>query len=62
MIRMFPGWGMVMRTGIVSLLGLAIIGIILACVMGGVATATEAAAIAVAYSMLLTIAVRCSSA
>ena len=54
MIRMFPGWAMVLRTAIASLPGLAIIGIILACVMGGVTTATEAAAIAVAYSLFLT--------
>ena len=54
MIRMFPGWGTVVRTGIASLPGLAVIAIILACVMGGVTTATEAAAMAVAYSLLLT--------
>jgi len=42
------------RTGIASLPGLAIIAIILACVMGGVTTATEAAAIAVTWSLFLT--------
>ena len=55
--QVFPGWGAVLRTFIASLPGLMVIVIILACVMGGVTTATEAAAIAVAYSLFLTVVV-----
>jgi tripartite ATP-independent transporter DctM subunit len=54
MMTMFPGWGRVLRAFVASLPGLAVVGVILVCVMGGVTTATEAAAIAVAYSLLLT--------
>ena len=57
MLTMFPGWRRVAGHFVASLPGLAVIGVILGCVMGGVTTATEAAAIAVAYSLLLTIAV-----
>jgi tripartite ATP-independent transporter DctM subunit len=53
----FPGWSTVLRTGISALPGLAVILIILICVMEGVTTATEAAAIAVTYSLILTVAV-----
>ncbi len=54
MLELFPGWGAVLRTFIASLPGLGVIAVILGCVMGGVTTATEAAAIAVAYSLILT--------
>ncbi|MDY0745774.1 TRAP transporter large permease [Paucibacter sp. R3-3] len=51
----FAGWGQVLRTFIAAIPGLAVILIILVCVMKGIATATEAAAIAVTYSLLLTV-------
>jgi tripartite ATP-independent transporter DctM subunit len=50
----FPGWFMVARTFAGALPGLMVIAIILVCVAKGIATATEAAAIAVAYSLVLT--------
>ncbi|QNK72073.1 TRAP transporter large permease [Variovorax sp. PAMC28562] len=55
MIERFPGWKAVLRTFIASIPGLMVIVIILVCVMEGIATATEAAAIAVTYSLLLTV-------
>jgi len=55
MVERFPGWSAVLRTFIASIPGLMIIVIILVCVMEGIATATEAAAIAVSYSLLLTV-------
>ncbi|MCZ2498616.1 TRAP transporter large permease subunit [Xylophilus sp. Kf1] len=55
LIERFPGWSTVLRTGIAALPGLAVILIILVCVMEGVTTATEAAAIAVTYSLFLTV-------
>ncbi|MDB5826235.1 MAG: hypothetical protein JWQ73_455 [Variovorax sp.] len=55
MIERFPGWNAVLRTFIASIPGLMVIVIILVCVMEGIATATEAAAIAVTYSLLLTV-------
>ena len=54
MIETFPGRGVVLRTFVAAIPGLLVIVVILACVMGGVTTATEAAAIAVAYSLCLT--------
>jgi tripartite ATP-independent transporter DctM subunit len=54
MVERFPGWGVVVRTFVAATPGLFVIVVILGCVMGGVTTATEAAAIAVAYSLLLT--------
>jgi len=53
----FPGWPTVARSLVSALPGLFVILIILGCVANGVATATEAAAIAVAYSLVLTIVV-----
>jgi tripartite ATP-independent transporter DctM subunit len=50
----FPGWLTVARTFVGALPGLMVILIILGCVAKGIATATEAAAIAVAYSLVLT--------
>ncbi len=55
MVERFPGWGMVLRTFLAAIPGLMVIVIILVCVLKGVATATEAAAIAVTYSLLLTV-------
>jgi len=55
MLEKFPGWMEVMRTFFASLPGLMVVVIILVCIMKGVATATEAAAIAVSYSLLLTV-------
>jgi tripartite ATP-independent transporter DctM subunit len=54
MVEIFPGWSVVLRTFVAAIPGLLVIGVILGCVMGGVTTATEAAAIAVAYSLCLT--------
>ncbi|HEY2628980.1 MAG TPA: TRAP transporter large permease, partial [Usitatibacter sp.] len=54
MVQAFPGWAVVLRTFVASLPGLLVIGIILVCVMKGIATPTEAAAIAVTYSLILT--------
>ncbi|WP_213956206.1 MULTISPECIES: TRAP transporter large permease [unclassified Variovorax] len=54
-VERFPGWGAVLRTFIAAIPGLMVIVIILFCVMEGVATATEAAAIAVTYSLILTV-------
>ncbi|CAB3770137.1 TRAP transporter large permease [Paraburkholderia solisilvae] len=53
-LQKFPGWLTVARTFVGALPGLMVIAIILFCVAKGVATATEAAAIAVTYSLLLT--------
>ncbi len=55
MVEKFPGWGVVAKTFIASIPGLAVIAIILGCIMAGVATATEAAGIAVTYSLCLTV-------
>ena len=54
MVERFPGWATVVRTFVAAIPGLLVIAVILGCVMGGITTATEAAAIAVAYSLLLT--------
>jgi tripartite ATP-independent transporter DctM subunit len=54
MIERFPGWAAVTRRFVAAVPGLMVIVVILGCVMGGVTTATEAAAIAVAYSLILT--------
>ncbi len=55
LLESFPGWGAVLRSFVASLPGLMVVVIILVCIMKGVATATEAAAIAVSYSLLLTV-------
>lgn len=52
--EVFPGWDKVIKVAVASLPGLLIIGIILAGILSGVFTATESAAVAVVYSMLLT--------
>jgi tripartite ATP-independent transporter DctM subunit len=53
-LQKFPGWAAVARTFVGALPGLMVIAIILFCVAKGIATATEAAAIAVTYSLVLT--------
>ena len=53
-VEAFPGWPTVLRAFAASIPGLLVVGIILGCVMKGVTTATEAAAIAVTYSLILT--------
>ena len=50
----FPGWYAVLRSFVGAVPGLMVIAIILVCVAKGIATATEAAAIAVVYSLVLT--------
>ncbi|CAN5727554.1 TRAP transporter large permease [soil metagenome] len=55
MVQRFPGWAAVLQAFVASLPGLGVIFIILFCVMEGVTTATEAAAIAVTYSLMLTV-------
>ncbi|MDR3413025.1 MAG: TRAP transporter large permease [Formivibrio sp.] len=55
MITRFPGWLAVLRNLAAALPGLGVVAIIMVCIMKGVATATEAAAMAVSYSLVLTI-------
>ena len=55
MVQRFPGWNVVLGSFIASLPGLGVIVIILFCVMQGITTATEAGAIAVSYSVILTV-------
>jgi tripartite ATP-independent transporter DctM subunit len=50
----FPGWGAVGRSFAAATPGLLIVVIILAGILSGVFTATESAAVAVVYSILLT--------
>ncbi|WP_315758174.1 MULTISPECIES: TRAP transporter large permease [unclassified Bradyrhizobium] len=50
----FPGWAEVLRSFAAALPGLLIVGIILAGILSGVFTATESAAVAVTYTILLT--------
>jgi len=50
----FPGWAGVMRAAAAALPGLLIVVIILAGILSGIFTATEAASIAVIYTLLLT--------
>jgi len=51
----FPGWIAVLTSFVAAIPGLLVVVIILGCIIMGVTTATEAAAIAVGYSLLLTI-------
>lgn len=53
----FPGWNALWRSMAAALPGLAIIAIILAGILSGVFTATESAAVAVVYSIALTLVV-----
>ncbi|MGJ4930971.1 TRAP transporter large permease [Bradyrhizobium sp. HKCCYLS2038] len=50
----FPGWPEVFRSFAAALPGLLIVGIILAGILSGVFTATESAAVAVTYTIVLT--------
>jgi tripartite ATP-independent transporter DctM subunit len=50
----FPGWPEVFRAFAAALPGLLIVGIILAGILSGIFTATESAAVAVTYTILLT--------
>jgi tripartite ATP-independent transporter DctM subunit len=50
----FPGWADVLRAFLVSLPGLFVVVIILAGILSGAFTATESAAIAVAWALLIT--------
>jgi tripartite ATP-independent transporter DctM subunit len=50
----FPGWAEVARSFAAALPGLLIVGIILTGILSGVFTATESAAVAVTYTILLT--------
>lgn len=50
----FPGWAEVFRSLAAALPGLLIVGIILTGILSGVFTATESAAVAVTYTILLT--------
>jgi tripartite ATP-independent transporter DctM subunit len=56
-LQVFPGWFAVLRAFLGALPGLLVIAIILFCVARGIATATEAASIAVMYSLALTVVV-----
>jgi tripartite ATP-independent transporter DctM subunit len=53
----FPGWGEVLRAFGASLPGLLVVVIILAGILSGAFTATESAAIAVAWALLVTVVV-----
>lgn len=50
----FPGWAEVFRSFAAALPGLLIVGIILTGILSGVFTATESAAVAVTYTIVLT--------
>jgi tripartite ATP-independent transporter DctM subunit len=53
-VHAFPGWSAVLVSLVAALPGLFVIILILGCIISGATTATEAAGIAVAYSLLLT--------
>jgi tripartite ATP-independent transporter DctM subunit len=50
----FPGWRAVLVSFVAAIPGLTVIAIILGCIIMGITTATEAAGIAVTYTLLLT--------
>jgi tripartite ATP-independent transporter DctM subunit len=50
----FPGWGAVLTSFVAAVPGLFVVVLILGCILAGASTATEAAGIAVTYSMVLT--------
>jgi len=52
---MFPGWERVARSLAAALPGLAVVAIIIVGILSGVFTATESAAIAVIYALVLTL-------
>jgi tripartite ATP-independent transporter DctM subunit len=51
----FPGWGVVLSTFLAALPGLLVVVIILAGILSGVFTATESAATAVFWALLITV-------
>jgi tripartite ATP-independent transporter DctM subunit len=51
----FPGWAIVARTFAASIPGLMVVAVILVGILSGVFTATESAAIAVLYTLALTV-------
>jgi len=51
----FPGWAVVARCFAASLPGLVVVAVILVGILSGVFTATESAAVAVLYTLLLTV-------
>ena len=53
-IHKFPGWHAVLVSFVAALPGLFVVILILGCIVSGATTATEAAGIAVTYSLLLT--------
>ena len=53
-VHRFPGWYAVLVSFVAALPGLFVVILILGCIISGATTATEAAGIAVAYSLLLT--------
>jgi tripartite ATP-independent transporter DctM subunit len=53
----FPGWGAVARSAAAAAPGLLVIAIILGGILSGIFTATESAAVAVVYSIVLTFAI-----
>jgi len=55
MLTKFPGWLTVFRTLVAALPGMGVMAIIMICIMKGISTATEAAAMAVTYSLVLTL-------
>ena len=50
----FAGWDAILHSFIAALPGMFVVAIILGCIVSGICTATEAAGIAVTYSLLLT--------
>ncbi len=56
----FPGWERVARSLAAAVPGLAVVAIIIVGILSGVFTATESAAIAVIYALVLTLFVYCS--
>jgi tripartite ATP-independent transporter DctM subunit len=50
----FAGWNAVLTSGVAALPGMFVVVIILGCIIMGITTATEAAGIAVVYSLFLT--------
>jgi len=54
-ITPFPGWHAILVSFVAALPGLFVVVLILGCILAGASTATEAAGIAVTYSMILTV-------
>lgn len=53
-LDVFPGWNAVLISFVAAIPGMFVVIIILSCIILGITTATEAAGIAVTYSLLLT--------